>query len=388
MESIGPPQADPSPTVSRKALLLAFENAGFWRPFFALLVDLCIFGAGVALVVMETGLGWKLAGSALITAGIVRLFLIGHDACHGSFFKSPLLNDIFGRVAFLPSMTAFSLWDVGHNVAHHGFNNLKGRDQVWAPFSKEEFDALPGYRRVLERIYRSGLGWGLYYFVELWWKKLYFATRRQIGASRAKYHWDSALVTVSMGVWITLVAIAAYETDQNVWLLLALGVFVPFAIWNAVMGFVVFVHHTHPSIAWFHKRPLAALSRLSDLDRAREIAVRSRSSAPQHHGAQRPPSESAHPDVFAASGAAHAGREVPGQLSQLPHDLADLCRVCAQLQALRLREPRLARLSGSGHRAGRARRDTLTASPTRKDSPAPRTTVAFWPNVTPLSSAS
>lgn len=254
MESIGPPQTDPSPTVSRKALLLAFENAGFWRPFFALLVDLCIFGAGVALVVMETGLGWKLAGSALITAGIVRLFLIGHDACHGSFFKSPLLNDIFGRVAFLPSMTAFSLWDVGHNVAHHGFNNLKGRDQVWAPFSKEEFDALPGYRRVLERIYRSGLGWGLYYFVELWWKKLYFATRRQIGASRAKYHWDSALVTVSMGVWITLVAIAAYETDQNVWLLLALGVFVPFAIWNAVMGFVVFVHHTHPSIAWFHKR--------------------------------------------------------------------------------------------------------------------------------------
>lgn len=254
MQSLGPPQADPSTTVSRKALLLAFENAGTLRPLGALAFDLALFAGGVALVLASTPVWLKIIGSLVVTAGIVRLFLIGHDACHGSFFKSPLLNDIFGRVAFLPSMTAFSLWDVGHNVAHHGFNNLKGRDQVWAPFSKEEFDALPAHRRALERIYRSGAGWGLYYFLELWWKKLYFATKKQIGASRAKYHWDSVLVTAGMIGWIALVAFTAYETGQNVWLLLTLGIIVPFALWNAVMGFVVFVHHTHPKIAWFSKR--------------------------------------------------------------------------------------------------------------------------------------
>ncbi|NCW21613.1 MAG: hypothetical protein EBV76_07580, partial [Gammaproteobacteria bacterium] len=177
-----PTEATPG---SRKALLLAFENAGYLRPFIALAIDLALFAGGLALVLVESAIWLKFLGSVLITAAIVRLFLIGHDACHGSFFKSDVLNHIFGRIAFLPSMTAFSLWDVGHNVAHHGFNNLKGRDQVWAPFSKEEFDALPRYRRVLERIYRSGAGWGLYYFLELWWKKLYFATRKQIGASRA-----------------------------------------------------------------------------------------------------------------------------------------------------------------------------------------------------------
>ncbi len=171
---------------SRKALLLQFERSGLFRPLLALAIDLGVFSAGLAMVLMDSALWLKLVGSVLITAGIVRLFLIGHDACHGSFFKSPLLNDIFGRIAFIPSMTAFSLWDVGHNVAHHGFNNLKGRDQVWAPLSKEEYDALPGYRKALERIYRSGAGWGLYYFVELWWKKLYFATKRQIGSTRAK----------------------------------------------------------------------------------------------------------------------------------------------------------------------------------------------------------
>lgn len=254
MQSLGPPQADPSATVSRKALLLAFENAGTLRPLAALAFDLALFAGGVALVLASTPVWLKVLGSLVVTAGIVRLFLIGHDACHGSFFKSPLLNDIFGRVAFLPSMTAFSLWDVGHNVAHHGFNNLKGRDQVWAPFSKEEYDALPPYRRALERIYRSGAGWGLYYFLELWWKKLYFATKKQIGASRAKYQWDSVLVTVGMLAWVALVVFTAYETGQNVWLLLTLGIIVPFALWNAIMGFVVFVHHTHPKIAWFQKR--------------------------------------------------------------------------------------------------------------------------------------
>ena len=254
MEPLGPPQAEPSSTTSRKALLLAFENAGYLTPAIALLVDLAIFSGGVALVLASTPLWVKILGSMLVTAGIVRLFLIGHDACHGSFFKSRLLNDIFGRVAFLPSMTAFSLWDVGHNVAHHGFNNLKGRDQVWAPFSKEEFDALPRHRRILERIYRGGAGWGLYYFLELWWKKLYFATKKQIGASRAKYQWDSVLVTAGMVAWVAVVALVAERTDQNFWLLLALAVIVPFALWNVVMGFVVFVHHTHPKIAWFSKR--------------------------------------------------------------------------------------------------------------------------------------
>lgn len=239
---------------SRKALLLAFETSGTVRPMLAFVADVAVFAVGSLLVLLDSVLWLKLLGTLLITVGIVRLFVIGHDACHGAFFRHDWLNHVIGRLAFLPSMTAFSLWDVGHNVAHHGFNNLKGRDQVWAPFSKTEFDALPRHRRLLERIYRSGAGWGLYYLLELWWKKLYFATRRQIGASRAKYHWDSALVTVGMLGWIALVVGVALETDQSVLVLLVLGIIVPFALWNAVMGFVVFVHHTHPKIAWFIKR--------------------------------------------------------------------------------------------------------------------------------------
>ena len=240
---------------SRKALLSRFESSTqLLQPALVLLCDLALFGASSALVLLGPWLALKLLGTLLVTAAIVRLFLVGHDACHGSFFGNQLLNEICGRIAFLPSMTAFSLWDVGHNVAHHGFNNLKGRDQVWAPYSKPEFDALPPHRRLLERLYRSGLGWGAYYLIELWWKKLYFASRREIGSSRRKYQLDSLLVTAGAALWLTTVALVARATGQSFALLATLAVFVPFLLWNGIMGFVVYLHHTSPTIAWFQKR--------------------------------------------------------------------------------------------------------------------------------------
>jgi omega-6 fatty acid desaturase (delta-12 desaturase) len=241
---------------NRKALLAAFETSKrqIFLPTLVLALDILLFAAGTLLVLMVDSLWAKLLGSATVTIAIVRLFLVGHDACHGSFFSSAKLNAIAGRIAFLPSLTAYSLWEMGHNTAHHGFNNLKGRDQVWAPYSKSEFDALPATRRSLERLYRSGLGWGAYYLVEMWWKKLFFATKKEIGSTRRKYVLDSVLVTLFAIAWIALVVYAANMTGQSLVLLLTLAVIVPFLIWNGIIGFVVFVHHTSPGIAWFLNR--------------------------------------------------------------------------------------------------------------------------------------
>jgi omega-6 fatty acid desaturase (delta-12 desaturase) len=238
----------------REALLCAFERPAICWPLVLFAADLALFGAGSALALLAGALALKLVGSLLVATAIVRLFLIGHDACHGSFLPNQAMNRVLGRIAFLPSMTAFSLWDVGHNVAHHGFNNLKGRDQVWTPFSKAEFDALPRNRRRLERLYRSGFGCGAYYLIELWWRKLYFPSQREIGSTRLRYRLDSALVTLGALVWLAVVAHIARATGQSFLLLASLAVVGPFLLWNGIMGFVVFVHHTHPQIAWFARR--------------------------------------------------------------------------------------------------------------------------------------
>lgn len=241
-------------SISRKKFLAAFEDCFVRRPLVVFSLDIALFAAAATLTLVSANIPLKVLGSVLMAFGIVRLFMIGHDACHGSLFKHPALNHLFGRIAFLPSLTAFSLWDVGHNVAHHSFNNLKGRDQVWTPFSKEEFDRLSPLRQALERIYRSGLGWGLYYFLELWWRKLYFPSVKEIGSGRIKYKLDSALVTLAAAAWVGTVLLVSRQTDQGFWTLSAYCIVAPFALWNVIMGFVVYVHHTHPQIAWFQNR--------------------------------------------------------------------------------------------------------------------------------------
>lgn len=187
-----------------------------------------------------------------LAAGFVigRLFIIGHDACHQSLTPHRGLNKVLGRIAFLPSITPYSLWDTGHNVVHHGYTNLKGVDFVWAPLTAEEFAALSPGQRLLQRMYRSGWFPGLYYMIEIWWKREFFPNRHHMPTRRAVFTQDSALVAAFGLLWMAAVTGAALVTDQSVSLSLLCGVLIPFLFWNSMIGFVVYVHHTHVKVSW------------------------------------------------------------------------------------------------------------------------------------------
>ena len=159
-----------------------------------------------------------------------------------------------GRLGFLPSLTPYNLWQLGHNTLHHGYTNLKGRDYVWTPLSKAEFDALPAAGRWLERAYRSAFGHGLYYLVEIWWRRMMWPSRRLATGHRRFDQRDRRLVLAYAvlacgGAWR-----AALATDQDPGLVLLTAVLAPFALWNVVMGYLIFLHHTHPGVAWFDDR--------------------------------------------------------------------------------------------------------------------------------------
>lgn len=239
---------------SRKELrtaLLAFSEKSTATALRLVAVDYVLFFAGVALVAAPTHWLVKLAASLLVGLQIARLFIIGHDACHQSLTANRSLNKWLGRLVFLPSLTPFKLWELGHNMAHHGFTNLRGRDYVWAPFSPAEFAQMPRARQWLERYYRSGSGHWLYYLIELWWKKLFFPSRREVGASRSLVLGDCMAISVFGVVWIGSLIAAAYATQQSAWLLVALGFVLPFVLWNGLMGFVIYVHHTDPQVCWY-----------------------------------------------------------------------------------------------------------------------------------------
>ena len=113
------------------------------RALVLVLVDLALFAAGLSAVVLLRAAWAKLAAG--VAAGLVigRLFILGHDACHQSLTRHRGLNRWIGRLVFLPSLSPYSLWEVGHNVVHHGYTNLRGVDFVWQPATLAEYRAMP-----------------------------------------------------------------------------------------------------------------------------------------------------------------------------------------------------------------------------------------------------
>ena len=50
--------------------------------------------------------------------------------------------------------------------------------------------------------------------------------------------------------WIGALALVAEATRQSIALLLTAGFAVPFLFWNGMIGFVVYLHHTHEQVGW------------------------------------------------------------------------------------------------------------------------------------------
>jgi omega-6 fatty acid desaturase (delta-12 desaturase) len=224
------------------------------RGVLLLAFDLAVFLLLLAAVVLLPAWWMKLPPSLLAGFWIGRLFIIGHDACHQSYTPHRRLNRWLGRIAFLPSLTPYSLWEVGHNVVHHGFTNLKSKDFVWQPLTREEYAALSPARQWLERVYRSGWAPGLYYFIEMWWLRMLFPSKAYMPARRGIFVADGLLAVAAGTAWIALLAWAAQATGQSAWVLAGFGFAVPFAFWNAMIGFVVYVHHTHTSVQWHEEK--------------------------------------------------------------------------------------------------------------------------------------
>jgi omega-6 fatty acid desaturase (delta-12 desaturase) len=223
------------------------------------LVDLALLAAAMSLAIGAVHPALQVLGGLVAGFVIGRLFILGHDACHQSFTRHRRLNRWIGRLVFLPSLTPYSLWEVGHNVVHHGYTNLKGFDFVWEPLTLSAYRALPRWRRALERVYRSGWGPWLYYVVEVWWRRMLFPSRRQMPTRRAIFTADGVLVCAFAAVWLAGLTFAAQVTGQSLLWLIVVAFVLPLLFWNAMIGFVVYVHHTHVGVAWYEdKRTWAA----------------------------------------------------------------------------------------------------------------------------------
>jgi acyl-lipid omega-6 desaturase (Delta-12 desaturase) len=198
--------------------------------------------------------GWPLKIVAGLANGffVAVLFVIAHDACHQALTPSPILNRIIGRISFLPSLHPYTSWEHSHNGLHHAFTNVKKIDPGYAPYSLSEFLALPAWRRCLERGYRTTLGLGLLYLVEIWWRcELFPSQNRRPKQRNRTFQLDRILVAAFFISEILLLVFSAWRLHLNPFAMIGVGFFIPYLSWNFVSGFLTFQHHTHPKVPWY-----------------------------------------------------------------------------------------------------------------------------------------
>lgn len=174
------------------------------------------------------------------------LFMVGHDACHGSYTDRRWLNQLLGRFVFLPSYHVYSLWDLSHNRVHHIKTNLKGKDFVWLPLTKAEYEARSWLGRLIYRIQRTPLGMTFYYPLDIWIPRLIFPRARHLDRPRRVYTLDRLLVGAFFALQIAVIVLVGGSV-----LGIVCALVLPWLVFNWMIGFVIYFNHTHPDVPWF-----------------------------------------------------------------------------------------------------------------------------------------
>jgi omega-6 fatty acid desaturase (delta-12 desaturase) len=100
---------------------------------------------------------WLSLPIAIVTSGfMVRTFILFHDCCHQSFFKSRRANHILGTITGVLTLVPYQQWKHSHSIHHATSSNLdkRGTGDMWL-LTVSEYVASPLWLRIAYRIYRN-----------------------------------------------------------------------------------------------------------------------------------------------------------------------------------------------------------------------------------------
>jgi omega-6 fatty acid desaturase (delta-12 desaturase) len=102
---------------------------------------------------------WTVVPAVLLAAALlVRVFIIFHDCCHGSFFPSRGANAVTAFLTGLLAFTPYEAWQHPHHRHHATTGDLdrRGVGDVWT-MTLEEYQSAPWQRRLRYRVFRNPL---------------------------------------------------------------------------------------------------------------------------------------------------------------------------------------------------------------------------------------
>lgn len=119
-------------------------------------IPYCLLWALMLQTVQRGYSYWITLALAVVAGGMmVRIFILFHDCCHGSFFSSRAANTVLGYVSGVATFTAFEDWKYAHNSHHATAGDLdrRGIGDIWT-MTKEEYLAASAGTRLRYRFYR------------------------------------------------------------------------------------------------------------------------------------------------------------------------------------------------------------------------------------------
>ena len=151
------PRAEKPPWVAK---LKTYETPDGRKAALQLVDTLLPYAALLVVMYMTIARGWPYWVTVLLAlpagALLVRLFILFHDCCHGSYVRSPLGLRVLGNVLGVIVLTAYSDWRYSHGIHHSTSGNLdrRGIGDVWT-MTLEEYAAASRLRRLLYRVFRN-----------------------------------------------------------------------------------------------------------------------------------------------------------------------------------------------------------------------------------------
>ncbi len=143
-----------------QAIVARYAMPDTWHSVWQILNSVVPFIAMWALMVVSLRVGfWLTLLLAFPSAGfMVRMFIIFHDCCHGSFFRDHRANEIVGSLLGLLVMTPFYQWKHDHAIHHATAGDLdrRGTGDVLT-LTVKEYLTLPWYKKFGYRILRNPL---------------------------------------------------------------------------------------------------------------------------------------------------------------------------------------------------------------------------------------
>lgn len=102
---------------------------------------------------------WLTLLLAIPTAGfVIRTFIIFHDCCHQSFFRSKRANEIVGTITGILTVVPYHQWKTTHSIHHATSSNLdkRGVGDMWI-MTVDEYAEASVWTRIAYRFYRNPL---------------------------------------------------------------------------------------------------------------------------------------------------------------------------------------------------------------------------------------